>query len=505
MDESIKNLDNSILTSQKSGKNLKLSQISKFLSPNASTINKLNELSSQPKSSKKQSKFTKKSFKLNFLKLNDSKSLDESIICGDEIDKNSKFLQNKNKSSDNQKESLELESTKSCSPFNCPICSIDLTYDDNRQSHVNQCLDKGFSKNAKKKKHQPKSDDIQSKNILEVDKLKCDSLEKEKKFTQLMIEDAVPNCPICGKVFHTINSRQTHLKKCAQVFHIKTESLFELVKKQQDNLERDLARGLIPTDVYFIKRKNPDTEKKKIKKLTSSELTGENSNGIKIKKETKAQKKKQQAFKESKLILNSNFDRKEILATRFSEILCKNTIKYGQRKPSDIVTPLVKTKFKPTDNYLWNRCKYFIESEECFYVKVFLDSGKFLIGHQIFVEKQNKEKYDNVEIVNTQTAFLLAELNDQSNAENMSIYYSQTQQQLEYSALNLTTNRTMHDISDKFAIKQNDSISQIRSQYSIEPTYFQPTYRDTQNAYNLVNSNSQILRSTDQYKNEKNR
>jgi hypothetical protein len=39
------------------------------------------------------------------------------------------------------------------------------------------------------------------------------------------------------------------MKKCAKTFHIKTESLVELVKKQQEGLEKDLARGIIPTGV----------------------------------------------------------------------------------------------------------------------------------------------------------------------------------------------------------------------------------------------------------------
>lgn len=47
----------------------------------------------------------------------------------------------------------------------------------------------------------------------------------------------------------SLQSRQNHLKKCAQTFHIKTESLFELIKKQQESLEHDLARGLVPTNV----------------------------------------------------------------------------------------------------------------------------------------------------------------------------------------------------------------------------------------------------------------
>lgn len=43
--------------------------------------------------------------------------------------------------------------------------------------------------------------------------------------------------------------RQSHLKKCAQVFRIKTENLVELIKKQQERIERDLSKGLIPSEV----------------------------------------------------------------------------------------------------------------------------------------------------------------------------------------------------------------------------------------------------------------
>jgi hypothetical protein len=43
-----------------------------------------------------------------------------------------------------------------------------------------------------------------------------------------------------------------------------------------------------------------------------------------------------------------------------------------------------------------------------------------------------KTKYDNVEIVDSQTVLLLAEMNDQSNREEMSIYYTQTQRKVDY-------------------------------------------------------------------------
>ena len=51
-------------------------------------------------------------------------------------------------------------------------------------------------------------------------------------------------------------SNQTHLKKCAQVFHIKPENLVELVKKQRERLLNDLNNGFIPQDVFIPKAKD---------------------------------------------------------------------------------------------------------------------------------------------------------------------------------------------------------------------------------------------------------
>ena len=96
-------------------------------------------------------------------------------------------------------------------------------------------------------------------------------------------------------------------------------------------------------------------------------------------------------------------------------LLGLSQIRYGERTVSSTSTPLVKTKFKSTNNYLWDRCRYLSESDDSFYVKVFLDSGKFTVGHQVFIQKMDESRYESVEVVNTQTALLLAELNDQSH------------------------------------------------------------------------------------------
>lgn len=70
---------------------------------------------------------------------------------------------------------------------------------------------------------------------------------------------------------------------------------------------------------------------------------------------------------------------------------------------------------------MWNKCKYFEESQEAFYVRVFLDSGKFLVGNQVFVENLTQGRFSNVELLNTQTAFLLADLNEQTHV-NIQIF-----------------------------------------------------------------------------------
>lgn len=61
---------------------------------------------------------------------------------------------------------------------------------------MNKCLDKGFSSKAAKRPREPK----------EVSKPAAAASEVSiKKAPELNIEDAVPNCPICGKVFQTHN------------------------------------------------------------------------------------------------------------------------------------------------------------------------------------------------------------------------------------------------------------------------------------------------------------
>ncbi len=161
----------------------------------ASTTAKLNELNNSPSQTNEIKKKTTN--KLNFFKLNSSSFLDDSTQMDIDADKS--------------------ENT----PFNCPICAADLSTVEKaqRQIHVNQCLDQGYS--SKPKSFKKSKSDL---TCFENKKTSTTAAapptttippvveeEKQKKFTELMLKDAVPNCPICGKVFHSLNVFLFHL------------------------------------------------------------------------------------------------------------------------------------------------------------------------------------------------------------------------------------------------------------------------------------------------------
>jgi hypothetical protein len=116
---------------------------------------------------------------------------------------------------------------------------------------------------------------------------------------------------------------------------------------------------------------------------------------------------------ETPLVTTSHEQKETILKKRFEKILAQK-IDYTNIETNEL-SQLIETKFDMSGNYLWNKCRYFEESEEAFYVKLFLDSGKFLVGNQVFAENLTQGRFSNVELLNTQTAFLLADLNEQTH------------------------------------------------------------------------------------------
>lgn len=96
---------------------------------------------------------------------------------------------------------------------------------------------------------------------------------------------------------------------------------------------------------------------------------------------------------ESVLLLTDEETRHSIVSKRFASIL-ERQINYSQEfELSSERNTFVKSKFTSEKNYLWNKCKYFQETEESFYVKIFLETGRFKIGHQVFIEKTDQVNY----------------------------------------------------------------------------------------------------------------
>ncbi len=59
------------------------------------------------------------------------------------------------------------------------------------------------------------------------------------------------------------------MKKCANEFHIKPESLVELIKRQQEKLIKSLEKGLIPSEVYLPKKRVTNDQQQKKRKQPS--------------------------------------------------------------------------------------------------------------------------------------------------------------------------------------------------------------------------------------------
>lgn len=214
MDESLDEFQENF--KQLKEKKLKLAQISKFLSPKPppDPTPIIKPASSSSSTSSSSSSSISKPKKPSNGKLNDSKI--------------SKYFVKKPDQSKSEKES-----------FQCPICSSDLTSqsETDRQLHVNSCLDKGFnmqkSKNkfvrhptepsisssslsveAKKQplvKEEPALPQASTENKPDPEKqpsqLDVSIEEKMKKYNENLLSTAVPNCPICGKVLHSLSVR----------------------------------------------------------------------------------------------------------------------------------------------------------------------------------------------------------------------------------------------------------------------------------------------------------
>jgi hypothetical protein len=99
---------------------------------------------------------------------------------------------------------------------------------------------------------------------------------------------------------------------------------------------------------------------------------------------------------ESLVKLTSDEDRLIDTIKRFT-LIVKNTVKYDEDASAALDEDekrerrLVRTRFTTENNYLWDRCRYFNESCELFYIRQILDIDNILTKpNQLFIEKNNK-------------------------------------------------------------------------------------------------------------------
>ena len=182
---------------------LKIANISKYLVPKTTTTTTTESTtsSSLPSTSakvKNKKSSTGKISKYFSTSNNESPKTTESII------KSSK------------QETVEIENKSTVNSFPCPLCKLDLTNEEEqtRQLHVNKCLDK-FSKtsnkisneNNEKEEAPPVVKKPIEKEFSEEEKAKILASKEnaDKKLSDLIRNEGIPNCPICGKITHTLN------------------------------------------------------------------------------------------------------------------------------------------------------------------------------------------------------------------------------------------------------------------------------------------------------------
>jgi len=100
-------------------------------------------------------------------------------------------------------------------------------------------------------------------------------------------------------------------------------------------------------------------------------------------KMSKKSKKELNSNLESKFLLTDDEDRRKHIDAKLNEILADQvdlSVKFKQ-------SSLIKSKFSNEYNYLWDKCKYFSQPNESFYVNMFIKNANFNVGGRLFLNK----------------------------------------------------------------------------------------------------------------------
>ena len=98
---------------------------------------------------------------------------------------------------------------------------------------------------------------------------------------------------------------------------------------------------------------------------------------------SKKSKKDLNSYRESKFLLTDDEDRRKYIDAKLLEILGDQVDLSVKFKPSS----LVQSKFSDEFNYLWEKCKYFSQPNESFYVNMFIKNANFNVGGRLFLNK----------------------------------------------------------------------------------------------------------------------
>jgi hypothetical protein len=209
-------LQSSAVSSQGDDKPLKLTQISRYLSPAAS----------RSEESKEDLQSTK-DVKLSLFKLNETQLFDTNLTVErkpqkpaakpSRVDKPNSGISKYFGRPSNDSENGQIREHGKEETFKCPICLSNLSGfgEHERHEHVNRCLDKSAcneetskQKIGEKPEPQPCANDDQSSSS------SCSDVKSLKS----LLESAVPNCPICGKVLHSLSVRIFYI--CLLLFEL---------------------------------------------------------------------------------------------------------------------------------------------------------------------------------------------------------------------------------------------------------------------------------------------
>ena len=210
-------------------KKFKLAQISKYLSPSQPSSSTSSQ-SKSPVEENASDNANKLKAKPSLCKFNETVKDSAHVKSKSKLKSSKSTISNYFSVPSNETASKSVSQPAELTTFKCPLCALNLTSksESERQTHVNQCLDQDFSSKPAKNKFKLNEKLVEPLPVAEktVESMPCtsssikqhveevsvketsviseDAEERQKRLNQNLLRDAVPNCPICGKILQTL-------------------------------------------------------------------------------------------------------------------------------------------------------------------------------------------------------------------------------------------------------------------------------------------------------------